>query len=155
MIGTFTGWQATLIIFFLAPFAALIISLTQWLLTGRRDIAFGPYLCLATCVLVVQWGKLWEVAQPAFSMGTFVPGVLAVGLALMGLMLMGLRWLRETFGGEDIEDESGGGQADGSSTDPDPDPPQEQAVGESSGDPEPHLWTVILDRRRELLALRG
>lgn len=97
MIGAFLGWQATLIIFFLAPFAALLISVSQWLLTRRRDIAFGPYLCAGACYLVVDWDNMWARARQIFELGLFVPGVLAVGLALMGVMLIGMRWLRETF----------------------------------------------------------
>ncbi len=102
MIGAFLGWQSTLIIFFLAPFAALFISVSQWLLTRRRDIAFGPYLCLGACYLIVDWDNMWNRARHIFELGLFVPGVLAVGLALMGVMLIGMRWLRETlFGGAD------------------------------------------------------
>jgi prepilin signal peptidase PulO-like enzyme (type II secretory pathway) len=97
MIGAFLGWQSTLIIFFLAPFAALLISVSQWLLTRRRDIAFGPYLCAGACYLVVDWDNMWNRARPIFELGLFVPGVLAVGLALMGILLIGMRWLRETF----------------------------------------------------------
>ncbi|MCA9119855.1 MAG: prepilin peptidase [Planctomycetaceae bacterium] len=106
MIGAFLGWQATLIVFFLAPFAALFISVSQWLLTRRRDIAFGPYLCGGACYLVVDWDNMWVRARPIFELGLFVPGVLAVGLALMGVLLIGMRWLRETlFGGcEDVDD---------------------------------------------------
>jgi len=99
MIGAFLGWQSTLIIFFLAPFAALFISVSQWLLTRRRDIAFGPYLCAGACYLVVDWANMWNRARPIFELGLFVPGVLAVGLALMGIMLIGMRWLRETIFG--------------------------------------------------------
>ncbi len=105
MIGAFLGWQATLIIFFLAPFAALFISVTQWLLTRRRDIAFGPYLCLGACYLVVDWAGMWGRSKQIFELGMFVPGMLAVGLALMGIMLIGMRWLRETFLGEYDDDE--------------------------------------------------
>jgi len=94
MIGAFTGWQATLIIFFLAPFAALIIAVSQWLITRRRDIAFGPYLCLATCYLVVNWGRIWNSAWQIFSLGTFVPGIMIFCLAMMGFLLLGLRWLK-------------------------------------------------------------
>jgi hypothetical protein len=35
VIGAFLGWQATLIVLFLAPFAAVAIAVGQWLLTGR------------------------------------------------------------------------------------------------------------------------
>jgi hypothetical protein len=107
MIGAFLGWQSTLMIFFFAPFAALFVSVTQWLLTRRRDIAFGPYLCAAACYLVVCWPAVWRKAGPIFGLGMFVPGVLAIGLALMGVMLIGLRWLKETLLGYDDEPEDG------------------------------------------------
>lgn len=111
MIGAFLGWQSTLLIFFLAPFAAVIIAAAQWMLTRRHDIAFGPYLCLASCFVVIRWPDVWNSAGPIFGLGLFVPGVLAVGLALMGVMLMGLRWLKEAFGAYDDEDETGPAKA--------------------------------------------
>lgn len=96
MIGAFTGWQATLLIFFLAPFAAVLISITQWLLTRRKDIAFGPYLCLATLFLLVRWPQLWDRgAQPLFELGWFIPIAVLVCLALMGAMLTIIRNVRE------------------------------------------------------------
>ena len=42
MIGVYVGWQACLMIFFLAPFVAVAVSVTQWILTRRRDIPYGP-----------------------------------------------------------------------------------------------------------------
>ena len=109
MIGAFLGWQSTLIVFFLAPFAALFVSVAQWLLTRRRDIAFGPYLCVAACFLVVCWPQVWQRAGPILSMGIVVPAVLVVGLALMGLMLLGLRWVKETLIGYEEEEEGSEG----------------------------------------------
>jgi prepilin signal peptidase PulO-like enzyme (type II secretory pathway) len=104
MIGTFTGWQATLIIFFLAPFAAVFICITQWLLTRRKDIAFGPYLCLAALYLVVRWRPIWqEQARQVFSMGWIVPALVAACLVLMGGMLMLMRALRVSLQGSDEE----------------------------------------------------
>ena len=47
MIGAFLGWQPALLVFFLAPFTGVLIAVSQWLLTGRKDIAYGPFLCLA------------------------------------------------------------------------------------------------------------
>jgi prepilin signal peptidase PulO-like enzyme (type II secretory pathway) len=61
MIGAYLGWQAALIIFFASPLAALVVALAQWALTGRRDIAFGPYLCVAALAVLVYWGTIWEV----------------------------------------------------------------------------------------------
>jgi len=95
MIGAFLGWQSTLIIFFLAPFCGVIIALTQWALTGRKDIAYGPFLCLAAAVCVVQWAWLWErYGEPAFMLGPLVPAALFFCLILMGGMLWFWRAVR-------------------------------------------------------------
>lgn len=95
MIGAFTGWQATLAIFFLAPVAALLISVTQWILTRRRDIAFGPYLCLATLFLLLRWGSIWhESIGRVFALGWLIPAMVVLCLALMWAMLIILRFLR-------------------------------------------------------------
>ena len=59
MIGAFLGWQAAFLIFFLAPFTALLIAATQRILTGERHIAFGPYLCLAAVIVMVGWDAVW------------------------------------------------------------------------------------------------
>jgi len=87
MIGVYVGWQATLLVFFLAPFVAVAISVVQWLVTRRRDIPYGPYLCIATALLVLWWNPIWEErAKPIFSLGWLIPAVLFFCL----LMLAGL-----------------------------------------------------------------
>jgi prepilin signal peptidase PulO-like enzyme (type II secretory pathway) len=87
MIGTFLGWQAGLVLFFLAPFAGLVIGLLQ--LVFRRDdvIPYGPFLCLAAAVCVVGWASVWMWAQPIFGLGWLVPAMLIVCLAMLGVML--------------------------------------------------------------------
>ncbi len=90
MIGAFLGWQAALLIFFVAPLTAVFIAAAQRMLTGERAIAFGPYLCLATLIVIVAWDSIWtNWAQPMFSLGWFMPGVLTCCLVMMG----GLLWL--------------------------------------------------------------
>jgi leader peptidase (prepilin peptidase) / N-methyltransferase len=96
MIGTYVGWQASVLVFFLSPMMALIVAVLQWALTGSHYIAFGPYLCLATVVLVVAWDRLWtQWAQPIFSLGPVIPGVIAICLVLMAVMLRVWRLFRE------------------------------------------------------------
>jgi prepilin signal peptidase PulO-like enzyme (type II secretory pathway) len=88
MIGSFVGWQPSLIIFFLAPVAGLVIAVTQWALTGRKDIAYGPFLCLGTLVLILFWGRIWNRwGWPVFQMGWWIVAILLVCLVLMGIML--------------------------------------------------------------------
>jgi prepilin signal peptidase PulO-like enzyme (type II secretory pathway) len=88
MIGAYVGWQTSLIIFFLSPFAALLVALAQLIFTGRKDIAYGPYLCLSTAVVIVWWQPLWQRAAQYFWLGWLLPGMLLVCLVLMAGMLL-------------------------------------------------------------------
>jgi leader peptidase (prepilin peptidase)/N-methyltransferase len=88
MIGAFLGWQTALMVFFLAPFVAIFISLAQWALTRRRDIAFGPYLCVAAAILVLRWSPMWEGhAKPIFALGWLLPQVLVFCMVLLAGLL--------------------------------------------------------------------
>jgi leader peptidase (prepilin peptidase)/N-methyltransferase len=87
MIGTFLGWQACLILFFVAPFAGLAVGLLQFLLRRDDEIPYGPFLCLAAAATVVGWAPIWNWAAPIFGLGWLVPTVLVLCLALLGVML--------------------------------------------------------------------
>jgi prepilin signal peptidase PulO-like enzyme (type II secretory pathway) len=87
MIGTFLGWQACLLVFFLAPFAGLAIGLLQFVLRRDDVIPYGPFLCLAAAVVVVLWAPVWTWGAPIFAMGSLVPAVLGVCLLLLGAIL--------------------------------------------------------------------
>lgn len=72
MIGSFMGWQASVLIFFIAPFFGLghaLYKLVVFLgkkLAGRRtsggdrEIPYGPYLSMAALVLLLSWPWLWR-----------------------------------------------------------------------------------------------
>jgi leader peptidase (prepilin peptidase) / N-methyltransferase len=87
MIGTFLGWQACLLIFFLAPFAGLGVGLLQFVLRRDDVIPYGPFLCLAAAAVVVFWAPIWNWATPIFMMGWLVPAVLVICLVLLGVIL--------------------------------------------------------------------
>lgn len=87
MVGTFVGWQAGLLVFFLAPFAGLVIGLLQLVLRRDDVIPYGPFLCLATTFVVVQWGTLWPRFEALFALGTVLPTVLIVCLVMLGVLL--------------------------------------------------------------------
>lgn len=94
MIGAFVGWQASLIVFFLAPFAGMVLAIGQWLVTRKPDIAYGPFLSIATLVLILRWPAIWTGWGMFFRLGWILPGLLACCLILMGLMLFVMRLLR-------------------------------------------------------------
>lgn len=87
MIGAFLGWQAGLIVFFVAPFAAVVIAVTQLILKRDDEIPYGPYLCLATAAVVCLWATVWPRSEALFGMGTVLPVVLIVCLMLLGVLL--------------------------------------------------------------------
>jgi prepilin signal peptidase PulO-like enzyme (type II secretory pathway) len=87
MLGAFLGWQSCLVIFFLAPFAALVIGVLNLLLHSDHEIPYGPFLCLAAVVTIVRWAWLWSWLSGVFALGLAVPLVMVVCLGLMGLML--------------------------------------------------------------------
>lgn len=70
MIGVFLGWQACIIIFFLAPCLGLLVGLTQIALGRGREIPYGPFLCLATVTVIVGWqwflGKISPIFQELY-----------------------------------------------------------------------------------------
>jgi hypothetical protein len=87
MIGAFLGWQPCLMIFFGAPFVALLVAVIQAISTGRRDIPYGPYLCAVAVLVIVKWPWFWTQFGPLFAFGWLLPMVLAVCIVLMAAML--------------------------------------------------------------------
>ncbi len=94
MIGAFVGWQPSLLVFFLAPFAAVFVAITQWVITRNHEIAFGPYLCLATLFLLLTWNRLWLDMEAYFNLGIWMPIGLLICLAAMAVMLKGYLWIK-------------------------------------------------------------
>jgi leader peptidase (prepilin peptidase)/N-methyltransferase len=87
MTGSFLGWQPCLVIFFLAPFAGLVIGLFSLILHRQSEIPYGPFLCLAAAFVVVRWAAVWQWAEAPFSLGLLVPAIVLVGLVLMAGLL--------------------------------------------------------------------
>jgi prepilin signal peptidase PulO-like enzyme (type II secretory pathway) len=94
MIGAFLGWQACLFVFFLAPFAGLLLGLANWMAHREHELPYGPFLCLATLFVIVQWAGIWGWASPFFSIPWLVPAAMGACMAIMLLLLTVLRRLR-------------------------------------------------------------
>ena len=76
-------------IFFLAPFAGLVIGVFRVILFRNREIPYGPFLCLAALFLIVFWDSVWQsdLAQWVYGLGWLVPCAMAACLVLLGGML--------------------------------------------------------------------
>lgn len=107
MVGTFVGWQAGVIIFFVAPFAALVIGILQLVLHHDDVIPYGPFLCLGTLAVVVKWPIFWSPGlQLLFGVGWLMPVVLLASFALLGVMLAIWQQIKlALFGRHDLQDD--------------------------------------------------
>jgi len=87
MMGTFLGWQACVVVFFVAPFAGLLAGILQAVTKHDDVIPYGPFLCLGALFVMVWWAAVWSYIDFAFEWGWLVLMVLLVCFALMGIML--------------------------------------------------------------------
>ena len=98
MIGAFLGWQPCLIVFFFAPFAALLGAVFSLIVHRQTEIWYGPFLCLLALAVIVAWARVWERAEPMFALGWLLGVVLLVCLLLMVPLLVLMRLIRVGFG---------------------------------------------------------
>lgn len=97
MLGVLLGWQGCLVVFFIAPLAALGVGVVVLALRRETEIPYGPFLCLASTVLLVQWSALWDRVEPIFALGPFVPILLLIGLVLLVVLLVILQAIKSLF----------------------------------------------------------
>lgn len=89
MIGTFIGWQPSLIVFFVAPLVAVVFFVGRLLITGDGAGPYGPYLCIATVLVILYWQSLadsWALAvltlPPEFTLMIMCVAIILMGVAL-------------------------------------------------------------------------
>jgi hypothetical protein len=86
MMGTLMGWQGALILFVLAPLAAIVFGLLQLILRRDQEIPYGPFLCIAALIVLLRWADVWDWVRPYF-VGWLVPAMVVASVLLMGAML--------------------------------------------------------------------
>ena len=97
-IGSFLGWQPTLIVFFLAPLCALVVVAACLVFRRDREIPYGPYLSLATLVVIVGWKQIWPATERFFSLGLFVPVVAILMCVLLFFALLMTQGIKRLLG---------------------------------------------------------
>lgn len=92
-IGSFLGWQACVLIFFIAPCLGLAYGIVRLILGLGRELPYGPFLCLAALVVVIAWRPLWDSPTLAIMFGVpwLMPAAMVVCLVLVGVLLSLLR----------------------------------------------------------------
>jgi leader peptidase (prepilin peptidase) / N-methyltransferase len=97
MFGTFLGWQTSLIVFFLAPLAGVVISILRWIILRDKEIFFGPFLCLAALTVIVFWDVVWSGTEHVFVIGWLVPAAVLCCPPMMFAMLATWRLIVSVF----------------------------------------------------------
>ena len=104
MVGAFLGWQASMIGFFIAPFAALLAVVAKFAFRHEQELPFGPYLCFGATVTLFGWFEIWESAgSGVFILGFRLWFILGGALLLMVLMLVVIAWQKGMFEPEEEE----------------------------------------------------
>lgn len=91
MIGSFLGWQAGVLVFFLAPAVALVVVIFTFLTRREREIPFGPYLSIAALVVILFWKQIQDATAQIFGSG---PILIATGLIMAVLFPVTMRAFR-------------------------------------------------------------
>jgi leader peptidase (prepilin peptidase)/N-methyltransferase len=91
MVGSVIGWQPVTFVFFLAPIMAVFAAAASWFFRRSRELPYGPWLSLATLLLLVFWKPLWPFAERVFDMG---PLVLLVALAMTLCLAVSLQLIQ-------------------------------------------------------------
>lgn len=99
MIGAFLGWQPAVLVFFFAPFGALVLALVSAILARDNAIPYGPYLSLAAVAVMLGWGRLWPGwAIDIFVLGPFLAALFGFLLIAMFGLLLTYRLIRQVLG---------------------------------------------------------
>jgi len=94
MVGAWLGWQACVVICFLAVFIGLAHGLLQVVMRRENELPFGPSLCLAAVALVVAWRPIWERTAATFDRPVELALVATAVVVLTAVSLFMLRRIR-------------------------------------------------------------
>jgi len=100
MFGAFLGWQPCVVLFFIAPFAGLILAVIRLVFFRDPETPFGPFLCLGALITMLNWPFLWVLTLPVFRLGTLLITFGLGLLLLMVILLVLIQWVKKLVGVE-------------------------------------------------------
>ncbi|WP_339746503.1 prepilin peptidase [uncultured Rubinisphaera sp.] len=114
MIGSFIGWQPVVVVFFLAPVMALCVIAVVTILRSLSlanfptELPYGPYLSLATLVVLFGWNIIWPGLIRIFAVGPLLIAFALLMLVFLVITLWLLQLLKRLIGIPVWEEEIGG-----------------------------------------------
>lgn len=94
VIGSFLGWQPVLFVFALAPLTGVFISVVSRMLGGKSFVPYGPFLALASYLVLCTWSSLWTPLRYVFGHPPSIAGVIGGAGAAFVLLLILLKFYR-------------------------------------------------------------
>ncbi|MEZ6047327.1 MAG: A24 family peptidase [Planctomycetaceae bacterium] len=98
MVGSFIGWQASVLVFFLAPMCGAGMALFVRIFHGEAAIPYGPYLALGTVIALFAWPQLVLPMEEFFQLGILVPLMGIVMFVTMALLLQLIQFSKMALG---------------------------------------------------------
>jgi len=105
MIGSFLGWQPTLLVFFVAPFCSLVAVVISRQFFRNAEIAYGPYLSLGAILVLLFWRPYFSHFEGWFSLGLLIVVQAAIMLVLLVASLILVRAVKRALGMQDFAEE--------------------------------------------------
>ena len=65
-VGAVAGWITPSLAFFLAPMFGLLWAVSLWLGRGQRELPYGPWLALASLVVLLFYDGIVGYLAPSF-----------------------------------------------------------------------------------------
>jgi leader peptidase (prepilin peptidase) / N-methyltransferase len=90
MIGSFLGWQPTVVVFVLAPICGILCTIPFRLVTRKAYLPYGPFLAAGTIVVLMAWKWIWQWSRLVFGHPQslfLLGGSAAVGLVILLVIL--------------------------------------------------------------------
>jgi leader peptidase (prepilin peptidase)/N-methyltransferase len=105
MIGSFLGWQPTVLVFVVAPFCGLIATGISLQFFKTREIAYGPYLSVGAIIVLLTWRVYFSgpYFQDMFGLGPLIPVVGLIMIVLTAVSLVLVRRIRQLLGFRDFD----------------------------------------------------
>ena len=74
-VGAMLGWTSPVIAFFLAPFMGLSWALARLLIHRTREIPYGPFLSMATVIVMLAHDIIVQWFIESFTLGPATVGI--------------------------------------------------------------------------------
>jgi leader peptidase (prepilin peptidase)/N-methyltransferase len=101
MVGSFLGWQAVVIAFFVSVGPALILGIAQLIFRGDRPFPFGPSLALGSILTMLGWNWFWQKMGPTLANFFFDGTVLTLTVSVVAVVMFVLFWMLGTVRGRE------------------------------------------------------